>query len=275
MFPKRNFSALASEQSFSDSILAGHSYSSPQHKQRKIDNSGFSPGGIQSIQMSFLENTDGFEDSINELIQQKITEKITEQFDEALNTYVPTSSLACETSEMANGKKKNISQQNRSQSSVSGLSQNGADLASVSSEIAKQVLEHLTPVIAKSISTAVSTAVAALLEKCIVECSAKILDNVSRHLRCFQYDLDRLEQYSRRETVRIIGLPEQEGEDNENLKPKIVQMCANMDVNLQANEISVCHRNGKKLMGKPRPILCKFISRQRKMDLMTNKKKVC
>ena len=42
-----------------------------------------------------------------------------------------------------------------------------------------------------------------------------VVQNLQRNLLLVRYENDRLEQYSRRETIKVLGVKEEEGEDSE------------------------------------------------------------
>lgn len=83
---------------------------------------------------------------------------------------------------------------------------------------------------------------------------------------------DELEQYGRRNAIRITGIDENPQEDTDD----IVVSLANdtMGIPLQLDEISRSHRVGPKIAGKVRPLLVKFTSYRSKKRLMTNKRKL-
>nr|KAG5714654.1 hypothetical protein BaRGS_000142 [Batillaria attramentaria] len=87
-------------------------------------------------------------------------------------------------------------------------------------------------------------------------------------MRC---ENDSLEQYTRRETVRTLGLPE------EPLEQKVLKMFdeAGAGVKLKAEDISTVHTTGKKRQGVPgRAVLVKFVSLKSKRKVMTTKKQL-
>jgi hypothetical protein len=91
-------------------------------------------------------------------------------------------------------------------------------------------------------------------------------------LRVNAYKLDELEQYGRRENVRISGIKEEEGE---NLKQKIVDLARAMDIVMETRDINVTHRLGKPgISGTTRNIICRFVSRDTKFRFLTEKKKL-
>lgn len=83
-----------------------------------------------------------------------------------------------------------------------------------------------------------------------------------------------LEQYSRRNSIRIFGIPEQEGENADLL---IVNLSKNhMNYDMQQYEIDKSHRIGSKITYKDkcRPILVKFARYKTKEIIFSNKKKL-
>ena len=133
-----------------------------------------------------------------------------------------------------------------------------------------------------------------------------------------KYENDSLEQYSRRESIRIFGIPEAQGEDAKTLETKVLKVLNDTGANIQAHDISVMHRLGKRGRTSPpqspnqgqdrsqtqnqgqsddqgqgggdgqvqgegqpdgqqrvvggRPVIVRFISRAKKMEVMFNKK---
>ena len=69
---------------------------------------------------------------------------------------------------------------------------------------------------------------------------------------------DELEQYSRRNNLRITGIEEKDGEDTDCLVTDLVKDTLNIPLELV--EINCSHRVGKKIQSKPRAILVKFTS---------------
>ena len=88
---------------------------------------------------------------------------------------------------------------------------------------------------------------------------------------------DRLEQYSRRESVRIYGIPEStEGEaTREDTNEIVLKIATKIGANITSQYVSVIHRIGRRVRGnKPRPIIAKFVRRDCKSDMMRCKKKM-
>ena len=82
-----------------------------------------------------------------------------------------------------------------------------------------------------------------------------------------RFEIDRLEQYSRRDSVRVCGIAET---DNENTRDIVVRVAKDMGVDISPNDISVSHRVGGPRRGrsdKTRPILAKFVRRECKSQM--------
>ena len=108
-----------------------------------------------------------------------------------------------------------------------------------------------------------------------------------------KFENDRLEQYSRRESLRIFGIPEVVGrkEQDKDLLDKVLKVLNDTGAKVVASDILVMHRVGKKSQGEnqniqhhengaqnqsekqgPRPIIVRFISRNKKSEIMSKKK---
>lgn len=82
---------------------------------------------------------------------------------------------------------------------------------------------------------------------------------------------DDLEQYTRRNNIRIFGLPES---DSENIDDVVINLFnEKLNVNITPSEIDRCHRLGKKTNNKSnRPVIVKFTSyRSRHLVFATKK----
>ena len=84
------------------------------------------------------------------------------------------------------------------------------------------------------------------------------------------YDLDKLQQYGRRENLWINGFPEEEGG---NLKAKILKIVQATGVEILNGDINVAHRSVPRGT-RPRQIICCFVSRNTKKELLKSKKKL-
>lgn len=140
-------------------------------------------------------------------------------------------------------------------------------------EIVSSILGQLIPVLVKTIAAAVDAAVSANMTK-ITEESGKNIEleqKMLKHAILSRYELDRLEQYSRRESIRVNGIDEAPGPDGEDLTGVMVQLGKKIGIDLKSSDISVVHRLGRK-SDKPRPVLCKFVARSHKDAFMKKRK---
>ena len=90
------------------------------------------------------------------------------------------------------------------------------------------------------------------------------------HGKDLQFLVDRQEQYSRKNSIRITGVTEETGESIEN---KTISILKNeIDVDISSEEIEIVHRVGRVHNGNPRSILVKFLSHKTKESVMRRKK---
>ena len=82
------------------------------------------------------------------------------------------------------------------------------------------------------------------------------------------YDLDKLQEYGRRENLRVAGITEEEGE---NLREKIKQIGLKVGVIIRNHDINVVHRSGHR-GARPMIVLVCFISREGKHELLKKRK---
>ena len=80
---------------------------------------------------------------------------------------------------------------------------------------------------------------------------------------------DKRDQYSRRETLRISGVPYTRGENTNSIMCKIAY---SIGVHMSEGDISVSHRNGRVNGNTPRPILVRFARRDVKHQILQNRK---
>ena len=137
--------------------------------------------------------------------------------------------------------------------------------------IVKQVLNEMQPFIERTIQAAVATAIEAM-EKSVLgqnEQLTKTICDLRSVIQSQVFDVDRLAQYSRRENVRLHGVPETA---DENTDDGVIGIAHDMGVDISRNDISVSHRLPKSRTMSERPIIVKFVRRNTKTALMTNKK---
>ncbi|KAK4290785.1 hypothetical protein Pmani_036344 [Petrolisthes manimaculis] len=82
-----------------------------------------------------------------------------------------------------------------------------------------------------------------------------------------------LEQYSRRENLRISGLEEEDDETEEVLEAKIIELAQDIGVKIKWNDISLAHRMGRN-REEGRPVIVRLCHRKKKNEIVINKKKL-
>ena len=91
------------------------------------------------------------------------------------------------------------------------------------------------------------------------------------NMKEFEFELARQEQYSRKASVRIFGVDENEGENVEALC--IQALKEEIDVDITDRDIDIVHRVGRRRGDKKaRPILLKCMSHKTKSEIMRKKK---
>ena len=83
--------------------------------------------------------------------------------------------------------------------------------------------------------------------------------------------LDKLEQYSRKDSLRVNGIPYNEGESNAELEDSVIKLADAIGVKMNRSDISVTHRLRPTKKG-VHPVIIKFSTRRAK-DAMYNAKK--
>ena len=76
-------------------------------------------------------------------------------------------------------------------------------------------------------------------------------------------------QYTMRDTVRVTGVPYKNGENTNDLVRRIAH---SIGVPIRNEDISVSHRTGKRMAGRPRAIICRFTRRDTKYQILQNRK---
>lgn len=78
-----------------------------------------------------------------------------------------------------------------------------------------------------------------------------------------------LEQYTRKNSIRLFGIKE----DVLNIEEAAIEIFnTNLDTAIKQDDIEIIHRVGKKIPDKPRPVIIKFVSHKKKVEIMRSKK---
>ena len=87
--------------------------------------------------------------------------------------------------------------------------------------------------------------------------------------------LDRQEQYIRRENILIYGVEENK-EDNDDGEKVLFKIADELEINLEGKEIQRVHRLGQKRRnnGNPRPFIARFVSYKKRNEFLPNKREL-
>lgn len=93
-------------------------------------------------------------------------------------------------------------------------------------------------------------------------------------LRKAKFNQDALEQYTRRENVRISGLPEAADESTESLIRTVISLGESVAVNISESDVSAIHRLGKKTQNRSRQVIVRFTNRTVRNRFLAARKKL-
>lgn len=142
--------------------------------------------------------------------------------------------------------------------------------------IISEVIRSLQPVLVDCVSIAVSKAVSSLSKQVVETVKSQyeesgVIADLKNQIKLQTYQLDRMEQYTRRENIRITGIPYEDGEDT---TEKVIKTAREIGVTLTREDVSVSHRVGRTNQEAQRPIIARLSRREKKVELMKNKKKL-
>ncbi|XP_053403272.1 myosin-13-like [Mercenaria mercenaria] len=91
-----------------------------------------------------------------------------------------------------------------------------------------------------------------------------------------EFQLNELEKYTRRNSVRIYGLDDADKNESPiQTEEKVVKLLKNkLDMSIEVTDIDIAHRQGKFSVGGNRPVLCKFVHRTHKLNAISARKKL-
>ena len=142
--------------------------------------------------------------------------------------------------------------------------------------------------IKQTVQEAINHALSVQMKTMIETIITGVVDGLSKRIECLEHEntklqnenrtlkdaLDASEQYSRRNSLRIFGIPES-AKPNESTDEIVMNLCKSMGADVLIGEIDRSHRTGKPGGPQPRPILVKFVSyraRQKLYSLRRNLK---
>ena len=120
-----------------------------------------------------------------------------------------------------------------------------------------EVKDSISSVIKSQVSDLVGSIVHGVLDGLKAAISSLEHENAELKKRVSQLEAtaDAAEQYSRRNSLRIAGIPESLGEDTDE---QVLDLARDIDVDISISDIDRSHRVGKPRTDKPRDIIVKF-----------------
>lgn len=156
-----------------------------------------------------------------------------------------------------------VSKQSNSEKSTDDLSDKikaGIDLALSSDTIINSIKQALQ---SKEIISAIISSIVESVTKTVAENVSSLIEDQKRHFETINKQqgkkIDDLEQYQRRNNIRIFGVPEEERENTDNI---VINIASDMGMKIDYCDIDRSHRVGKpdNYRDKARPIIVKFVS---------------
>ena len=144
--------------------------------------------------------------------------------------------------------------------------------------------EQFRTIIKECVDSAVTSAISPLMEKittleATVQSQADQLNLFKRKsiinsnkLEQLEVANNNLEQYTRRNNLRISGIPETQNEDTDVLVTSLAK--EKLGVNISPGDIDRSHRIGKRLPEGTRSIIVKFISYKSRNEVIRNRRKL-
>lgn len=89
------------------------------------------------------------------------------------------------------------------------------------------------------------------------------------------HDINNLEQYTRKSSIRIFGLNDDKDEKVEMTCQKVQELLqSKLQMNFQNSDIDIAHRLGRYDNKRNRPVIVKFMCRRKKMECIANRHKL-
>ena len=135
--------------------------------------------------------------------------------------------------------------------------QDTAMLQVLATLIKDQVVQELRDTIAQNTS--------------VIEELNKALHKKDEQIIALERRVDDLEQYSRRQCLRIFGVEEKDGEDTDKI---VLDVAEKVGATVSVGDIDRSHRVGVKRSDRPRAIIVKFVSYRKRNEVFKNKRKL-
>lgn len=127
----------------------------------------------------------------------------------------------------------------------------------------EDIIETLTSTMSRTICTPLLKQIEDLRE--IIQGKEEKICQLEKHIQDLEVTCDDLEQYSRRNSLRIFGFPEEHGENLLEAVPEFLNKELQIQPPIQSTDICRVHRTGRKTQdSRPRPCIVKLISYQKR-----------
>ena len=138
------------------------------------------------------------------------------------------------------------------------------DLEDSDVDTGTMLAKMMTPLVT-AIATAITVSFAEITDKAVTKINQR--DAMSNNpypdavvnMRRLTYENEALEQYTRRENIRIFGIDKQIDETSESVEAKALKVMNATGADVSSNDIAACHLVGRPKNGK-QPIIVRFVS---------------
>lgn len=143
----------------------------------------------------------------------------------------------------------------------------GADIQDIL--FSEMFLDRFSDKVSIKVKNSLETVINKLEEK-VTAVNAR-MDAIEKENECLRTAMDNLEQYSRRNNLRLYGLPESDA--GVGVDEAILKLCKEkLGLNIRPEAIDRAHRLGQQRGGKPRPLIIKFVDYNTRAMLFRNRK---
>ena len=139
---------------------------------------------------------------------------------------------------------------------------------SLIADIVSAAVSAISPIIVNAIDIATKNIIARTME--LDKDHKKTTTQMKGIIQTQAWQIDAIEQYSRRDSIKVIGIPKPPLEHKEDTDATIVELGKRIGVDIKAEDISVSHR----IPGKSKAIIAKFVRRHTKSEVMRAKSKL-
>ena len=104
------------------------------------------------------------------------------------------------------------------------------------------------------------------------ESLSRKLERQENHISALEQSEEQMQQYSRRNCIRIFGIREEQAENTDDIVCRLAR--EKLEVNIKKEDIDRSHRVGRKSTTKPRGIIVKLVSYRTRQEIMSKRRKL-